>query len=57
LTISDDERLKLENEKLKEKKSELEKVKEDKDMLEDRVARQEQATKHILDKLEKLEKK
>jgi len=57
LTISDDERLKLENEKLKEKKSELEKVKEDKEMLEDRIARQEQATKHILEKLEKLEKK
>jgi len=57
LTIDDSERLRIRNNVLETEKSELEKVKEDKVMLEDRVVRQEQATKNILETLEKLEKK
>jgi len=57
LLIFDESKKNAEIEKLKKEKSELEKVKEDKEMLEDRVVRQEQATKHILEKLDKLEKK
>ena len=56
LTIDDSERLRIRNNVLETEKSELEKVKEDKVMLEDRVARQEQDTKNILEKLESFER-
>jgi len=55
LTVDPTERQKATIHRLRKEKSELEKVKEDKEMLEDRVERQEQATKTILEKLERIE--
>jgi len=57
LTISNEENIRLENKKLKEEKSELGEQQLKNQMLEDRIARQEQATQTILDKLEKLKEK
>jgi len=47
LTVSDDERIKLENEKLKEEKSELEKANEDKSILLENYKKLEARTKRL----------
>lgn len=47
LTVSDDERIKIENEKLKEEKSELEKVNEDKSLLLENYQKLEARTKRL----------
>jgi len=57
LTISDEERIRLENEKLKEEKSEITKITEKSKMYEDKIARQEQILDTVLDRLGKLEDK
>ena len=57
LTIDSSERLRARNRQLEKDKSELEKKNEEKQMLEDRIARQEQSTKNILEKLDHMEKK
>jgi len=55
LTISDEERIRLENEKLREEKSEITKITEKSKMYEDKISRQEQVLSTVLDRLGKLE--
>jgi len=57
LVISEEERLRIKNQKLEQEKSELEKSKERKQMLEDKIERQDQAITKILSELEDLKKK
>ena len=57
LIISDDERIRLENEKLKEEKSELEEIKENNQLQKDEVARQGQAIENLIQELNELKKK
>ena len=54
LTISDDERMRLENEKLREEKSEITKITEESKMQKDEVARQGQAIDTLVEELKKL---
>ena len=57
LIISDQERLRLKNEKLEQERSKQDNSKEREQILEDRISRQEQATNNILKKLNSLELK